>query len=127
MRITATLKETFIPKFNGNQDLPESEQIRSEIDFPAGEDLNQLKAWRMTQTGEVRVFFDTKAILRCVKRIHNLEDSVNGKVMQITNGKELGQSKNPKLRPLIDEHVAYVTKDIDFSEDDEKNSEPPVS
>lgn len=128
MRVTANLQEKLIPEFNGNLDLAENEQIIVDVEFPDNEEIGQLKAWRMTGTGELRIVFDTKTILRrYVRRIYNLEDSVNGKIVQIDTGEKLGQSKNPKLRKLIDEIIAYITKDLDITEEDEKNSESPVS
>jgi len=123
VRVSANLSETYIPKFNGNRDLPVEEQIRVELSFPTLSQRGSLSGYKFDPgKNDISVGFDTIRILsNHVKQIFNLEDEMNGKVISIPNGKELAMSKNPGLMPLVEELEAIVTKREDIEEDDEKN------
>ena len=122
MKVSASLHAEFVPKFNGNRDLPEDEQIRVEIRWPNMTQREQLKSFRMDQTGGVGISFNLDRILKQhVGKITNLESEVNGKTVVISDGQALAENTNPQLDALADELKAEVTKRLELDEDEVKN------
>ena len=122
MKVSASLHAEFVPKFNGNRDLPEDEQIRVEIRWPNMTQREQLKSFRMDQTGGVGISFNLDWILKQhVGKITNLESEVNGKTVVISDGQALAENTNPQLDALADELKAEVTKRLELDEDEVKN------
>ena len=128
MKVTAALNEKYVPKFSENRKLPESEQITVEILWPTVEQSETLKDLRTSVRNdsrdeiEIKVRFDTKRILReHVGKIANLDSMEGGKLVKIKSGEMLAESRNPKLRPLVDELKAVVTGGESLDDDAEKN------
>lgn len=120
MRIKASLEDSFVPRFNGNQDLPADEQVRVTISRPTMAQREGLKGYQIEAgTSKIQVTFSTDKILRNhVREIANLEDEFNGNVAVIRTGEDLSRSKNPRLQGLVDEIKAEVTKDYVLDEDE---------
>ena len=120
MRIKASLEDTFVPRFNGNQDLPADEQVRVTVNRPTAAQREGLKGYQIEAgTSKIQVTFSTEKILRNhVTEIANLEDEYNGKVQVIRTGDDLAKSKNPRLQALVDEIKAEVTKDYTLDEEE---------
>lgn len=122
MRITANLKDVFVPKFNDNRDLPEGEQITVEIKRPSMAQRSNLKSVRMTQGGDFSFGYNADRILRQnVGKITNLESEVNGKTFVIMDGKTLADDTNPALEPLVTEICMEVTGTDTLDDDEVKN------
>lgn len=123
MRIKASLEDRYIPKFNGNRDLPPDEQVVVTIQRPTAAQRENLKGYQIEAgTSNVRIAFATEKILRNhVTKIENLEDEVNGEVKVIKDGGDLAVSKNPKLQRLVDELKAEVTSELSLDEDEQGN------
>lgn len=122
MKVTANLKDVFVPKFNGNQDLPPDQQVTVEIRRPSMSDRANLKSVRMTQGGDFSFGYNTDRILRnFVGKITNLESEVNGRSVGIESGKALAEDKNPALEGLVTEIAMEVTAANTLSEEEVKN------
>ncbi len=122
MKVTASLESKFIPKFNGNHDLPSGEQISVEIKWPNMAQREQLKGFTIDQKGAISISFNMDRILRQhVGKITNLESEVNGKTFVIIDGKTLAEDTNPILDDLADEIKAEVTKRLELEEEEVKN------
>jgi hypothetical protein len=123
VKVTATLSETYIPKFNGNRELPETEQIAVEVNWPSAAELEKLKGYRISPKDEdVKVVFDTETILRRhIGKIENLDTVLNGNAHTIKSGENLADTKVLALRPLIDELKALVTGSDGLEDEEEKN------
>jgi hypothetical protein len=123
VRVRANLEDRYIPRFNGNQELPTEEQITATIVRPTAAQMESLKGYQVEAgTGLIKISFATERILKNhVPEITNLEDDYNGEVQEIRTGNQLAKSKNPRLRPLVDELKAEVTADLTLNEDEQKN------
>ena len=122
MKITANLENLFIPKFSGNQELPQGEQITVEIKRPTSSQRETLRGYRMDQAGNFSVGFNVDRILRHhVGKITNLESTVNGKTFVIGDGTALADDTNPNLAALVDEIKAEITRNASLDEDEVKN------
>jgi len=112
----------FVPKFNGNQDLPPDQQVTVEIRRPSMSDRANLKSVRMTQGGDFSFGYNTDRILRnFVGKITNLESEVNGRSVAVENGKALAEDKNPALEGLVTEIAMEVTAANTLSKEEVKN------
>lgn len=123
MRIKASLEDRYIPKFNGNRDLPPDEQVVVTIQRPTAAQREGLKSIQIEAgTGRMSFSFATEKILRNhVTKIDNLEDEVNGEVKLIKDGADLAASSNPRLQRLVDELKAEVTSELSLDEDEQGN------
>jgi len=123
MKVTANLEARYVPKWNGNRDLPENEQVSVEILWPTNKERETLKGYRLSpKTEEVTVYFDTERILeKHVGKIENLEVQADGKAVTIESGKDLARSSVLALGGLIDELKGYVSSEEGLSEDEAKN------
>ena len=122
MKVTANLESKFLPKFNGNRDLPSGEQISVEIKWPNMAQREQLKGFTIDQKGAVSISFNMDRILRQhVGKINNLESDVNCKTFVIGDGKALAEDTNPLLDDLADEIKAEVTKRLELEDEEVKN------
>lgn len=119
---------TFVPKLRGNRDLPEDQQLTAEIIYPNAEQLKSLsevliirtetdEEFKNTDPGEKRaIAFKTvtnvsKILRNHVGKITNCEGMLNGKKIQILDGKELALTRAKGLSVLVDELTAEVLKD----------------
>lgn len=101
MKFLAHKRYFFTPDLNGNELLPEDEQLQVEVIRATAENhgkLRNIRAWRNSQGETVmETVFDTKEILRsCVGEIRNLKVEIEGAdgkvvVQKITSGKELAE------------------------------------
>lgn len=123
MKVTAVLEERYVPKWNGNRELPDAEQVTVEIKWPTNAERENLKGYKISpQTSEVSVYFNTERILENhVTKVTGLEVSQNGKTVKIKNGHDLAASNVLALGGLIDEIKAYVTSEDGLTEEQEKN------
>lgn len=123
MRVKASLEDRYVPKFNGNRELPPDEQIVATIVRPTAAQMESLKGYQVEAgTGLIKISFATERILKNhVTEIVNLEDDFNGSVTEIRSGGDLAKTKNPILRRLVDELKAEVTSDLTLDEDEQKN------
>jgi len=123
VKLTGKLSETFIPKFRGNQDQPESEQIRVQIQHPTLEDRELLSSditYKDGQNGpEIQVKTKhCKIVGKCVGTVENLETAVDGK---IESGKALIAARDPRLEGLVEEIALYIKNTNTLDEVAEKN------
>ena len=111
MKTSSTTPQTFTPKWNGNQDLPESEQIRATVKFPTG------KEYEAFDLGPGRMPKQTALVEAFTPSIENYEH--NG--VPITNGAELVQCDAKDVYGLVTEIFLYLWKGITLGEEREKN------
>lgn len=100
---------TYIPKFNGNQDLPDSEQIKITIKkWPTVTEAKAFKNFSVNASGDVSINYrDNVMIPACIGRILNL--SVEDEV--IKNGSDLANSTCLGLGDLITELREVILAD----------------
>ena len=121
MKFLAHKRYFFTPALNGNELLPEDEQLQVEVIRATAENhgkLRNIRAWRNSQ-GEtiMETVFDTKEILRsCVGEIRNLKvefEGADGKVVvqKITSGKELAETTFYGCGTLVSLICAEVASD----------------
>lgn len=125
MKLTGSLKGSYIPTFKDNQRLPKSEQIAVKINYPTHEMREILKSEiSYVQTNahtEIKVKTNHAQVIRsCVGTITNLETDIDG---AIPDGKALLASRDPRLEPLIEELVVEIRRQTILEEEDEKNSD----
>lgn len=121
MKFLAQKHYFFTPALNGNELLPEDEQLQVEVIRATAENhgkLRNIRAWRNSQ-GEtiMETVFDTKEILRsCVGEIRNLKVEVEGAdgkvvVKKIASGKELAEETFYGCGTLVSLICAEVASD----------------
>ena len=121
MKFLAQRRYFFTPDLNGNELLPEDEQLQVEVIRATAENhgkLRNIRAWRNTQGETVmETVFDTKEILRsCVGEIRNLKvefEGADGKVavQKITSVKELAETTFYGCGTLVSLICAEVASD----------------
>lgn len=121
MKFLAQRRYFFTPDLNGNELLPEDEQLQVEVIRATAENhgkLRNIRAWRNAQGETVmETVFDTKEILRsCVGEIRNLKvefEGADGKVavQKITSGKELAETTFYGCGTLVSLICAEVASD----------------
>ncbi len=110
MELKTIKKNTnFIPEFNGNKKLPDTDQIRITIkNFPTALEAKSYKNFKYSGSGDVQLNYnDTYMILNCVGVIRNL--IIDKK--EIKNGEDLVKSKCLGLDDFITEIRNYVLDD----------------
>ena len=131
MKLTLAKTIKFIPKFNGNKELPADEQISVTIDNPSLATKDKI-----TEHPEARAKTDKKGTISgmdivlkidqfpivkaMVHSIENLEYELDGKVVEITNAAELIAAP-ADLSPLFTEIANECERILKDSEIDEKN------
>ena len=121
MKFLAQKRYFFAPDLNGNELLPEDEQLQVEVIRATAENhgkLRNIRAWRNSQGETVmETVFDTKEILcSCVGEIRNLKvefEGADGKVavQKITSGKELAETTFYGCGTLVSLICAEVASD----------------
>lgn len=121
MKFLAHKRYFFTPAINGNELLPEDEQLQVEVIRSTAENhgkLRNIRAWRNSQGETVmETVFDTKEILRsCVGEIRNLKVEIEGAggkvvVQKITSGKELAETTFYGCGTLVSLICAEVASD----------------
>ena len=121
MKFLAQKRYFFTPALNGNELLPEDEQLQVEVIRATAENhgkLRNIRAWRNYEGDTImETVFDTKEILRnCVGEIKNLEvevEDAGGKVAvkKITSGKELAEATFYGCGTLVSLICAEVASD----------------
>lgn len=123
MKIKLSRTDIYIPKWNGNRSLPESEQVKVEYRFMTCEEEERFSLIRPVynvadgKTQEVSVNYDLHAndIWRaCVKKISGLQDEND---TEITDPKKVADI--PGMYSLITELVAEIKRGL--TETDLKN------
>ena len=132
MKFLAQKRYFFAPALNGNELLPEDEQLQVEVIRATAENhgkLRNIRAWRNYEGDTImETVFDTKEILRkCVGEIKNLEvevEDAGGKVVvqKITSGKELAEATFYGCGTLVSLICAEVASDT-ITQTEKKNYE----
>lgn len=112
MEVTSKLSKVLIPKFNGNQDLPEVEQVAVHIKYPTSEEYEKLN---VGSTGAVSL------VKHCVPEnaIKNLAHNGN----PITSGKQLANQVRGALTDLLVEIYTDIVTANRVTESEAKNSD----
>ena len=120
MKLNSIKKDKiFIPEFNENKKLPDSEQVKVEIKhFPTTVEANTYKKFKSDVEGGVEIKYnDSLMLLQCVGRIHNLE--IGNKA--IKTGEDIAKSSDLRLNELITDIRNYLLHDgSDFDEGEGK-------
>ena len=98
MKVYSIKKEKYVPKWNGNQDLPVSEQITCEITFPTGGERDYYNSFASQEKKWITTWVE-----KYVGKIENLFDIVDDKETPLTSGVELMKSTNYELYGLASE------------------------
>lgn len=152
MILTVKEKYEYVPRFGGNDKLPEAERFRCEIIRPSPEEIERLTSLEVTREYSKREVEgakktdkadgdkpratsmrflrhqDTGRILReHVGKCWNLSEEVIGEDGRktrrpVNSGAELADSKAFGIKGLVDELCAEVLRD-EIEEEEEKNSE----
>jgi hypothetical protein len=133
MKLTARATYPYIPKFSGNRDLPEGEQVKVEIIRPKVEEREALFRFDVAQ-GEGAAGMALKqqsdvgrALRRHVGKIENLfAEWEGGEAKPILTGKDLAESPLFGAGGLTAELFLEVVSDT-LREDEKKTSAPPSS
>lgn len=110
MQVESKLRETYVPEFNKNKELPEDEQVIVTLKYPTLEEFEELAG---TATMSV------KLLKKCVVKIEHLRH--NGD--EITDGTMLLKQVRGELAELSNELYLKILTANRISENEEKNSE----
>ena len=123
MIIEVKKEDTYIPRWNGNREQPEDEQIKVHHRYlMPGERKKYLYTKPLVidmGTGEVdsKVEYvqDERGIVETlVTKIDNLSISVNGKEQKVTTGKQLYTSSLPQMLVTeIEQYLLTVSPEVD--------------
>lgn len=109
MRVESKLRETYIPEFNGNKDLPEDEQVVVTLKYPSLEEFEEIAGMQM---------MSVKLLKKCVVKIERLQHNDD----EITDGTMLLKQVKGELSELSNELYLKILTANRISEDEEKNS-----
>jgi hypothetical protein len=132
VKLTAKASYPYIPKFNGNRDLPEHEQISVEIIRPKPEEREALFHHDVLhgKTGQPELKQQSDvglALRRHVGKIRNLSaEYPEGEVKPIATGYELAEAPVFGAGGLVTELFLEVVSD-NLREDEKKTSASPLS
>jgi len=140
VRLSTKTTERWAPDWENNLQLCLEDRVYVTIKYPDMEEKDSLRTIeskyvtlkdrekeeaRETREMIMSIDYDVAYILEhFVIKIENLEDEVDGKIVNLTTGPMLRKSRNKKMDGLIDKIVAKIDSD-DVTEDEEKNSGPP--
>ena len=111
MKISTLAPETFVPKWNGNRDLPEAEQIQVTVSFPTIEEFE-------SYGGDVGRKTDAVGLVKaCTPKITNLEVADT----EITDGEILCSQRKHAVAGLVSEIFLYLIRGTQLGEEQEKN------
>lgn len=124
MKIKLSRTDTYVPKWNGNRELPEAERVSVDYRYMTCEEEEKWSVIRPIfsegETKEVKVDYATHANeiwLACVKAVHGLTDMDGAPV---SDAKAV--LKVPGIYGFVTEVVAEIKRGI-LTEQDSKNSE----
>lgn len=110
MKIKSIRKENvFVPTFNGNEDLPDEEQVTVNIKtFPTITEAQSYKSFRINDGGGVEILYPNDAVMltRHVGSIKNID--LDDPDQKITNGSSLAKTKVLELADLVSEIRDYL-------------------
>ena len=123
MKVKVARQDTYIPRWRGNRELPEDEQIRVEYSYMTAEQeekYSDLQPKYVSEDNqmhyEIEVKYNVNAIWNeCVKKVTGLYNEDTGK--EINLPKEV--AKVPGIYGLISEVVGHIKQGIE--EDEVKN------
>jgi hypothetical protein len=133
VKLTAKATYIYVPKFSGNRELPEKEQVRVEIirpkveerealfhfDFAQGEGADGMALKQRSDVG--------RALRRHVGNIENLFADYGGKEAEpVLTGKDLAEAPLFGAGGLATELFLEIVSDT-LREDEKKTSAPPSS
>jgi len=100
--------KTFVPKFGGNRELPDNEQIKVHIkSFPPASTLNTYRQISSGTNGYTIAYpKDIEILMQFVGKIENLE--VEQGLPRIFDGKSLAQSEIREVQDLVAEIRTYL-------------------
>jgi hypothetical protein len=120
LKVKVARSDIYIPRWRGNKDLPEDEQIRVEYSYMTAEQEEKYSDLQPKYVSEddkmhyeIEVKYNINAIWEeCVKKVMGLVDEESGK--EISDPKKV---KNiPGIYGLITEVVGHIKKGIDEEE-----------
>jgi hypothetical protein len=110
MKIRTIRRESiFIPKFNGNRDLPKDEQITVQVkSFPTVTEAQTYKSFRFSQDSAIEVVYNSDALMlqKHIGKIMNIE--LDGDHEPVISGASLAKTQALELNPLISEIREYL-------------------
>ena len=125
MQITISRTGKYIPKWQGNRQLPEKAQVSVEYAYMTPEQEERYTTFKPRYHSEddgnpreVEITIETHALeiwRECVQRVHNLRVGPD----EITSPKEVAEI--PGIYDLITEVVAHIKKGLEITEHDAKN------
>ena len=86
MRVSVKRTDVYIPEWNGNRKLPESEQVRVHYHFLSFEEQEQIVS--VDNSGNTKLNF-AAGVSAQVDKVENLTIDVDGKDVQIKTGADL--------------------------------------
>jgi len=117
---TVKKEKSFIPKFNGNSDLPKGEQIVVSIkNFPTIADVKSYTKISFNSDNSMSITYPNDAVMlsKCVGAISNIE--IEGEE-PIVNGSDLAKSSVYELSDLVSEIRDYLVKQTEVLPEKEK-------
>lgn len=117
MKVKVARSDTYIPRWRGNRDLPEDEQVKVEYSYMTAEQEEKYSDLQPKYVSEddkmhyeIEVKYNVNAIWEeCVKKVLGLVDEESGK--EITDPKKV--QGIPGIYTLITEVVGHIKKGID--------------
>ena len=109
------VSKRFIPKWNGNQDLPKNEQLVIEfVRIPGTSEKQSYKDIKFDGKGGIQFAYnDYSLISGFVKSVENLSLEVNGDIKKITTGVDLANAVSSELADLFNEIREYLFPDTE--------------
>ena len=123
MKVKVARQDVYIPRWRGNRDLPDDEQVKVEYSYMTAEQeekYSDLQPKYVSENDkmhyEIEVKYNVNAIWNeCVKKVSGLFDEESGK--EITDPKKVREI--PGIYTLISEVVGHIKQGIE--EDEAKN------
>jgi hypothetical protein len=120
----------YIPEFNDNRDLPETEQLRVKIKIPNFAEIDELSQLIITDNQGAKSTYEYKRnnaliLSRHITKIVNLViETEKNEEKTIDNGEKLKDLTLKELKPLVEEIAGEVIRIDDKKEEEEeiKNS-----
>jgi hypothetical protein len=98
MKILVATKETYVPEWNGNRDLPDEEQIKVDIVFPTAGERDEINSISVRENAWMKSW-----VSRFAKKIYNLSEEADGVERKIETGEDLVKSVSRDLYSLANE------------------------
>lgn len=116
MKIRAIkIDKRFVPTWNGNKDLPTTEQMVIHFKrIPGTSEKSVYQNMSFDTQGKIQLNYNDSLLVQSfIDRIDNLEIEVDGKDKKIENGKDLAFANASQLSDLLTEIRSYLFPDAD--------------